>query len=456
MSPRGNFALVIAGAVFLWSLQPTERYDLTSEGKIIINHDLVAKRAAAAPFIGTVELLLGLLPEADLSYDRLQQHALYRCGTPGADSFSAYSQAGLRALTNAIVTDKPRLTNIGKWIAHENYVRALCTQLELSRLEIDQPEIFAAPVKAVIIAGPPRTGSTHLMSMLCAHPNATCLTLAETLDPIAPSWMLPSQLLSGFDYRLWKNLAVAWFISQLCPLFKSMQKFQATAPMEEIVLGATFFGSMVHFSAFPLPSYEEWFRETDHLEMELAIKKILQVIQHQRGAETKMWILKSPQNANQLGAKALAYPGSQFIFTHRKSFPVIQSWVGMLSYILGVHCDSAQVDYKKYVLDLVNHQQWSQERILPEEVSKHINTTTQLLNVYYDDFMKSPVDVGVLAAKHAGLLGGADIRKVFQDFQDNSPKGGSSVLKYDLESFGVTKELVDAKFAKYEAAYNLR
>lgn len=450
--------VLLAGSclAFWFATRTSEQYQYTVDGRIIISHDFLQNGAVHSLFVRLLEQALHYVPDADLTFDHLQQHAVWRCGSPGIDTFSDYSSNALRAVTHAIVKDKPKLTKLGKWAAHETYIGALCYQLALTKLERDRPEIFRdTEIKAMVIAGPPRTGSTHLMSMLCTHPNATCLTVVETMDPIAPMWLKPEHLLSVFDYRLWKNKLMVAVIEQLRPLSSMMQKFGATDPMEEMIMGAMFFGSIVHFASFHLPTYDKWFRETDHTEMELGVKKLLQVIQYQRGGDAKTWVLKSPQNADQLGPKSRVYPDSQFVFTHRKSFPVIQSWVGMLGYTLGVHCDPKQVNYRDFVEDLIDHQRWSQERILPEEVNKYLNST-QLLNVRFDEFMKEPIEWGLRVAKHAGLPVGADVREIFTEFQNANPQRGSKMLKYDLESFGVMPRDIENRFEKYEAAYMLQ
>ncbi|KAH9258062.1 hypothetical protein BASA81_003625 [Batrachochytrium salamandrivorans] len=447
---------LVLGLGLWFATQPREQYAYTPDGKIVIDRDFLQSRARHSHFANLMEHLLQYLPEADLTYSNLVETALWRCGSPGADSFSDYSLSGLRALTEAIVVDRPKVTRLGRVLARETYLTALCNQLALSRWERDRPEVFTqTTIKAVVIAGPPRTGSTHLLSMLCQHPSATCLTVAEAMDPVASHFLPPNWLLGWLDYRLWKNRLTMGVVQQLRPLIPIMQRLEALDPMEEMLLSSSFFGSIVHFASLHLPSYDRWFRETDHLEMELGVKRMLQIIQHQRGGKAKMWILKSPQNADQIGPKSKVYPNAQFVFTHRKSFPVMQSWVGMLAYTLGVHCDFTQVDYSEFAEDLIAHQQWSQERILPENVRKHFNASSKLLNVYFDEFMRDPVSIALEVARHAGLDHSQATREVFERFQRNNPQRGSKVLKYDLASLGVTPEAIGKRLEKYETAYGL-
>ncbi|KAH9256442.1 hypothetical protein BASA81_005356 [Batrachochytrium salamandrivorans] len=444
-----------AATALYWSTRSAEQYRYSMDGKIIVDREFVQHGAAYMPFVRGVNYALSLLPEASLSFDHLVSHARWRCSAAEEDQLSNYSIQALRALTTAYEVDKPALTSVGRWMIHENLIGGLCTQYALLQLERDRPEIFSqTKISAVVIAGAPRTGSTHLLSTLCQHPNATCLTFAEATDPIAPGYLAPHQLLTMVDYRLWKNMFAALIVQLLRPLFPYMQKFSATTPMEEIILGDVFFASSVKLTSCHLPTYDKWFRETDHYEMEVGVRKLLQVIQYQRGGEERMWVLKSPQNANQLGPKSRVYPNSQFVFTHRRALPVVQSLAGMIGYMVGMFSDPSKVDQTKFIADWVDHQQWSQERILPEEIAKHLNTK-QVLHVKFDEYMAHPVTMALSVAKHAGLSHGQDIFQIFTEFQLSSPQEGSKVLKYDLDSFGVTAQTVQAKFAKYQAAYDL-
>jgi hypothetical protein len=69
-------------------------------------------------------------------------------------------------------------------------------------------------------------------------------------------------------------------------------------------------------------------------------------------------VLKSPQNADQLGPKTRVYPDAQFVFTHRRAFPVLQSMLGMVSYTVGVFSDPTKVRYDDFIRGWVDHQRW--------------------------------------------------------------------------------------------------
>jgi Sulfotransferase family len=289
--------------------------------------------------------------------------------------------------------------------------------------------------------------------MLCQHPNATCLTFAESIVPFA-SVSRPEDILTWKDWRSYYSLFASLVVQTLRPMFKYMFKFGATQPMEEIQLGAVVFGSSIFLTQMYLPSYDKWFKESDHTPMESYVKLMLKVVQYQRGGEQKLWILKSPQNADQLGPKTRVYQDSAVVLMHRESVPVISSMVGMVCYTVGVFCDTTKVDYRALARLWVDHQRWSLvEGLSPENVLTYVEPLSKLMNIRFQDFMKDPVDMALRVAKHAGLSVNDDVKQIFEEFHRNSPREGANVLQYDLESFGISEDEVRSMYAPYEKEY---
>ena len=435
-----------------FSLYPREVKYLTKDGRYLLDEKFY-KEAKPAAIFSLAEAVLGLLPNRLLSLDleTLKTDAGWRCGAKEFWSHP-YGEKAIKALLSAIETDKPPLTYLGTMMLRENFISWLCVQSQVNRLLKENPEIEREEIRSVVIAGAPRTGSTHMLSMLCKHPNATCLTFAESLAPIAS--VSGQDILSWKDFRLYYSKIASAIVLTIRPLFKHMFKFGALQPMEELQLGAIAFGSSIFLTNMYLPSYEKWFMENDHTPMEEYVRTLLKVIQYQRGGERKLWILKSPQNADQLGPKMRVFPQANVVFMHREALPVLQSVIGMVCYTVGVFNKVDQVDYKKLARLWLNHQSWSQvEGMSRENVERHIRPLSKLMNIKFKDFMEDTVGTALSVAKHAGLEVNDSIRDIFTRFQQESPQEGSKVLKYDIHSLGIQDEEVKRLFEPYEQLY---
>ena len=80
----------------------------------------------------------------------------------------------------------------------------------------------------------------------------------------------------------------------------------------------------------PIPSWREWYKATDQTPYYLWTKKILQVLQHQRGPQR--WVLKSPQHLEQFHCLTETYPDGWFILTHRDPVSITASFCTMVTY----------------------------------------------------------------------------------------------------------------------------
>ncbi|KAH9258064.1 hypothetical protein BASA81_003627 [Batrachochytrium salamandrivorans] len=342
-----------------------------------------------------LDKLLGCLPPADLSFQYLQQHAMWRCDFDGVDSFSNYSSLALEALTRAIAVDRPPLTPLGRWTLHESLISTLCMQLQLRKMELARPDIFAQTQvrQVVFVAGAPYTGVQELMRALCErNASLTCVTLAEALEPLAPVYLASRFFLGPLDIRFWK--ALAW-TTALGRQFLPNDPPSPTSCSEHSLLEAAFFGSRVFFSALPLPTYERWFRENTHqLQLELEVKKLLQVIQHERGDRSgKVWVL--PQHhLHHTPAKQLVYPEARFVLTKRNAAEAVAEQVATAASAMQALCHPV-ANHQAHAKIIADHHAWSSDTALQADAV-----------VYYEDlFPRNEAKFPSLCLESLEMLG---------------------------------------------------
>lgn len=248
-------------------------------------------------------------------------------------------------------------------------------------------------------------------------------------------------------------MAIEWICHQR-PLFRSMFKINTLVPMEELPLGQIVFGSSMFYVQMHLPTYEKWFRNANHEPMERCVRLVLQIIQHQRGNDKRLWILKSPQNSDTLAAKARVWPRAKFVLTHRKAEPVIKSVIALTTYMMGIFNDLRRTDLPAFCDMWVQHQRWALvDKLSREEINAHVQPPRKLFNVLFEEFMAGPVGLAMRVAEHAGLDASMGEYERMSEFARVSPREGSNVLVYDLQSFGIQKEDVEREFMQYELEY---
>ncbi|GAA3211075.1 sulfotransferase [Actinocorallia longicatena] len=255
-----------------------------------------------------------LTPEA-LMEGAAEQAGLSEFGDP---SFLA----GLTALCDAY-RDDDALSPYGLVAQHVQLTQLLVNRLRLEDLVARRPEILDVEVKApIIIAGMPRTGTTHLQNLLAADPALTHLPYWEAVEPFP---------LPGDTGRLDRTVAALDFVYRAMPHFRSMFDITPTHAHEDINLLAMEFSSM-HFEVQALvPSYRDWYLSADQTPAYAYLRKALQALAWLRG-DRRRWVLKTPQHLEQLGPLLRIFPDATVVFTHRDPVACTASMATMICY----------------------------------------------------------------------------------------------------------------------------
>jgi hypothetical protein len=188
---------------------------------------------------------------------------------------------------------------------------------DVERVEVARP---------IIIAGLPRTGTTHLHNMLSADPGLRHLPYWESLEPLPP---LTEREMNP-DPRLERAELGLAIVNGAMPHFAAMHEMTTEHAHEEIQLLALTFSTMYFETLAPTPMYRDWWDTTDQRPAYGYLRRILQVLQHARGGER--WVLKSPQHLAQLPALHSVFPDATVAVTHRDPVAVTVSMATMATY----------------------------------------------------------------------------------------------------------------------------
>ena len=404
---------------------------------------LSADQKAARAYADTLEI--------DLSPDGILREAREATGLVdfGPEDF----RTRLQLLCDEWDSD-PALINLGRLSLRNKLLQHARNRLLIQAVLTRHPEIHEVEIRSpIIVAGLPRSGTTHLLNLMAADSRLRSLPLWESYEPIP----LPGErpLENGVNPR-YQRCADAWRMMQsLSPLLAAMHPMNPDHIHEELELMGPDFASYNYEWLAVSPRWRDHYYATDqtpHYQYMATVLKILTWQDGDRtGAQTR-WVLKCPQHLEQLPVLNAVFPDATVAITHRDPVSVIQSAVTMLAY--GQRINRAQVDLEAlihYWSDRVLHLLKACVRdreVIPPERS---------LDVLFHEFMADDLAMVEKIYKRAALAMTETARRELQAFIDDHPRGKEGRVVYDLRGdFGVDPAELRARFGFYFDRFPVR
>jgi glyoxylase-like metal-dependent hydrolase (beta-lactamase superfamily II)/putative sterol carrier protein len=373
------------------------------------------------------------------------------------------------------------LSGIGRQTVFGDLVRYASNRLLIEDTLARHPEIDDEVITApVIVAGLPRSGTTHLVNLLAADSRFRSLPLWELLEPVpnpreGSPGRLRRALFAGLDRGLpdtardflgvttltgdprylrcagkWAGMRVA------VPHLAAMHPMTPDHIHEEIELMGADFASYVFEWTGHVPRYRDHSYASDqtpHFAYMLRALKLLQWQDRQAGlygsaapgAPAKRFVLKCPQHLENLPALNATFPDATVVFTHRDPVAVIQSTVTMLGYAERMGRTRVEADRLiAYWADRV-------ERILRRGVAdRDLIPKARSYDSLFHEFMRDTEGTLDSVYARAGIAQTPTSRAEQRAFLDAHPRGKDGRLEYDLQQgFGVRPEDLRARFAFY-------
>lgn len=332
------------------------------------------------------------------------------------------------------------LSDFGRVSTHTLLVGALKNRLLVEDLLRRHPEIHDLEVRApIIIAGLPRTGTTHLHHLLAADPRLRSLPYWESLEPVLD----PREGLGpdGEDPRLARTDAAVDFLDLTLPYFNRMHEMTTWHIHEEIQLLAMSCSTMLFDTTAPMSSWRNYYRAADQIPHYDYLKTILKVLQFTRGGDR--WVLKSPQHLEQFTAVRQVFPDATVVVTHRDPVSVTASMATMVAYTSRLSHDVVPVtriaDYWADLLDDMLTSCAENREVLGE------NST----DVRFDRFMADDLGTVERIYELAGLPLTLQAREAMTDYIDGHPRGRHGRVVYDFDDLGLDPADLRHRFADY-------
>jgi hypothetical protein len=285
-------------------------------------------------------------------------------------------------------------------------------------------------VRPIIIAGLPRTGTTHLHNLMSADPALRSLPYWESLEPVLADSERPDQ--GEDDPRLARTAFALEVANQAMPYFVRMHEMTVDHVHEEIQLLGIDVSTMLFETLSMMPSWRDHYRSSDQTQSYEYLRTVLKVLQWLRGGSR--WVLKSPQHLEQFGPLRATFPDATFVVTHRDPTAVTVSMATMVAYTARMH--SAHVD------PVAIGRYWSARgedlfRACAED--RHLLPDDQTIDVAFDDFMADDVSMVRRIYELADQPFTDEARRGITDFMGTHERGRHGTVVYQPDVLGIDR-----------------
>ncbi|MGB8328779.1 MAG: sulfotransferase [Polyangiales bacterium] len=331
---------------------------------------------------------------------------------------------------------------MGKARFFGDMVRYAANRLRFQNLLMRHPEILEVEIRRpIIIAGLPRSGTTHLLNLIAADTRLRSLPYWESLEPIPESGVMNTP--KGQDPRYLRCASEYRMFGQVAPLLKSMHDMAPDHVHEEIEVGALDFSTYLPEWLAVVPRWRDYYYSHDQRPHYDYMKNVLKALQWLRGPHR--WILKSPQHLEQLGPLIETFPDATVALTHRDPVSVVASAITMLTY--GDRLRRTKVEPRAVAT------YWSDriERLLRACVRDRDRLpVSQSIDVLFHEFMSDDLGMVERIYQVAGLEMSTSARASLYRYMSENPRGKHGRIVYDLQGdFGVDPQALRKRFDFY-------
>jgi hypothetical protein len=385
-------------------------------------------------------MMAALAADCPLDADALHARAIADTGLDdfGPDDYRERLDVYLTALHEIDDMHGPGIVNFFSQMSQWLKNRLLLTDLLKRHPEIHEIELLPP----VVIAGLPRTGTTHLHNLLAAAPTFRTLPYWESFEPFPT----PAGVGLEPDPRAARMDVAVQVMNIVMPHFALMHEMTTEHVHEEIQLLANDFSTMFMETLAHVPRWTDYYLAHDQTSTYEYLATQLKALQFLRGG--RRWLLKSPQHLEQLPVLNKVFPGVAVVCTHRDPVPVAVSMIAMITYSARMHRSAVPVQQIAAAwidrLELMLAALVCDRDVIAQERS---------IDVTFDDFMADELGV---AERVYGLVGEPvtdDARTAMADYRAGHQRGRLGRVVTSCEMFGLDEDDLHARFAPYVSRF---
>lgn len=383
-----------------------------------------------------IDGMAAMAPYCPLTAEALHEHASAQTG------LTDFGDQGYRERMTVLLQafeELSGLTAFGRTYAFSLMLTFLKGRLQVIDHLKRHPEVFDVEIAApMIIAGLPRTGTTHLHSMLAADPALRSLPYWEAQEPLPP----PGE--EGTTEPRRQRTGDALNISNtLMPYFQLMHEMTVDHIHEDIGLMVQDFSSGFFTTLTHLPRWSDHLRDNDQTPGYQFLRMMLQVLSHQDGT-TRRWVLKSPQHLEQFVPIMKVFPDATFIVTHRDPVDVAVSMATMMTYTMRMSVDDVDVPtVAGYWIDRI-------DEMLSACLRDHDKLPAErTIDVRFDEFMADDLAMVQRVWDTAGYVPNDESRAAVAEYLAGHTRGRLGTVDYRAEDLGLDRDELRRRFAPY-------
>jgi Sulfotransferase family len=403
--------------------------------------DVVRLKDLAEPEFGAeaqqiLDMMAAMAPQCPLDADALHAQASADTGLRdfGPEDYRERFDVYLAALREIDGLHDAGVVNF-----YGQLLQLLKNRLLLTDLLSRHPEIGDIELRPpVVIAGLPRTGTTHLHNLLAAAPTFRTMPYWESVEPFP----LPQEVGIEPDPRRARMDVAVGVINMVMPHFALMHEMTTDHVHEEIQLLANDVSTMLFETLADVPRWRDYYRAHDQTPHYQYLARQLKAMQFLRGG--RRWLLKSPQHLEQVPVLDRVFPDCIVVFTHRGPVPVALSMIAMITYSARMHRSPVPVG------QIADHWVDRLEQMLSALV--HDRDTIgpdRSIDIRFDDFMTRELGVAEDVYALAGEPFTEQVRAAIADYLAGHQRGRLGNVETSYQIFGLKEDSLRARFAPY-------
>ncbi|OBG96395.1 hypothetical protein A5697_21730 [Mycobacterium sp. E3251] len=397
--------------------------------------DLAAPRFSAEAQ-QLLDMMATLAPDCPLDADALHARA---AADTGLDDFGPGDYRERLDVYLAALRDIDGLHPAGVVNFYGQLLQLLKNRLLLTDLLRRHPEIDEIELQPpVVIAGLPRTGTTHLHNLLATPPTFRTMPYWESVEPFP----LPAEAGVEPDPRRARMDVAVGLINTVMPHFPLMHEMTTEHVHEEIQLLANDLSTMLFETLADVPRWREYYQAHEQTPHYAYLARQLKTMQFLRGG--RRWLLKSPQHLEQVPVLDRVFPGGIVVFTHRDPVPVALSMIAMITYSARMHRSPVPVEriaasWIDRLEDMLTALVRDRETIGPD----------RSIDIRFDDFMADETGVAERVYALAGEPFTDEVRTAIDEYLAGHRRGRLGNVATSCEMFGLDEADLRGRFAPY-------
>ncbi len=345
---------------------------------------------------------------------------------------------GLEAL--AATYDRHVLDPAGRDRCRERLVTLLATRLRCENAFRTIPEVAEQAITApIFVTGLPRSGTSALLNLLVEAPENRGVLQWEVHFP--DPW--PGSRPGDEDPR-YRPLAEALERARDSD-FAKMHFIDADTPEECVLLHAFALSGVQLGFEIMLEPYRSWLLGQDLHSLYAYQKQQLQLLNWRNPGQ--QWMLKAPAHMWGIDAIMAVFPDARFVWCHRDPRAVVPSINSMNRQVMKMYAgDCGHIDAAVMGRSVMEWYAASLERGL---ASRARLPRELFVDCSQRELVAQPMGVVERVYRAFDLELSDASRAVLQAHVDANPKGKHGRHEYDLATYGLTREMIDDRFAFY-------